>query len=98
MTLKTEVQITRLVNNIKKAVKDIKSLNKQAYDYLYLCGGFIAHYNLEGFKDYYREHSLAKDILENHYHNRYLNFTSKDKDYEYYRQKAEIYRRIVEAL
>ena len=94
----TERQATLIVNNVVRATRDITKLNRTGYNYLYLCSGFIAHYNVHGFKDYYTRNSLAADILRNVEMNQWRNFRPGDKDYEYYMAKADIYRRIVEAL
>ena len=94
----TERQATLIVNNVVRATRDITKLNRTGYNYLYLCSGFIAHYNVHGFKDYYTLNSLAADILRNVEMNQWRNFRPGDKDYEYYMAKADIYRRIVEAL
>jgi len=95
MHLLTNRQVTLIVNNITRACRDINRLNKIGYNFLYLCSGFIAHFNIHGFKDYYRDISLLDDIVLNYDANKYLNFTAQDKDYEYYNQKAEIYKQIV---
>ena len=42
-----------IVSNVVKACKDITLLNKTGYNFLYLASGFIAHYNLHGFIDFY---------------------------------------------
>ena len=94
----TERQETLIVNNVIKAVKDIENLNKTGYNFLYLCSGFIAHYNLGGFKAFYSDESLKKDIIEFLSMNQWLNFRPNDKDYEYYQSKARVYNRIVAEL
>lgn len=82
------------IKNIIAAVKDIDKLNKRGYNFLYLASGFIAHYNLHGFIDNYRENSLRDNILNNQSMNTWNNFSASDKDYEYYHQKGEIYKEI----
>lgn len=90
---------TRIIKNILNACKDINKLSKTGYDYIYLASGFIAHYDLQGFRAYYEEpDSLRKDILANESDNRYDNFRPGEENYEYYHQKAEIYREICEKL
>ena len=59
----TERQKTLIVNNVVKSVKNIDSLNKTGYNFLYLASGFIAHSNLNGFITFYRHISLQKDPL-----------------------------------
>ena len=87
-----------IVNSIKKVFdkNDISCLSKRAYDYLYLCSGFIAHYSIHGFRCYYSDIiSLSHDILHNVYFNQYKNFHPSDKDYEYYMSKKDVYNRII---
>ena len=94
-------QTIRIVKNVAKVIKtgNIELLSKQAYNYLYLCSGFIAHYNWAGFKAYYADTTLLKlDILEHHESNKWRNFRPGDKDYEYYFAKALCYDGIVNAI
>ena len=95
----TEKQSTMIVNNVLKAINDPSKLSKQAYKYLYLCGGFIAHYDHQGFIYYYnRSGKLKQDLLDNARINQWLNFTPIDRDYQYYQSKARIYNRIINAI
>lgn len=98
----TEKQKRLIVNNIVKACDDINKLNGTGYKYLYLCSGFIAHYNLQGFKANYDivdcGYSLTHDILAHENSNKWLNFREGDRDYLYYKSKADIYSRIVTKL
>jgi hypothetical protein len=87
-----------IVNNVVKACSDISKLNGTGYKYLYLCSGFIAHYNIHGFKSYYGDTSLTIDILNHKEWNRYENFREGDRDYHYYKSKAEVYKKIVDKL
>jgi hypothetical protein len=82
-----------------RGAKDITKLNGRAYQFLYLSSGFIAHYNRPGFIDYYREPgSLRQDILDFASENTWTNFRPGEQNYDYYHQKGEIYRAIVECL
>jgi hypothetical protein len=94
----TERQKTLIVNNVVKAVKDIHNLNKTGYNFLYLAIGFIAHYNMHGFIAHYTNENLKEDILRNQRANKYLNFNPTDVGYGYYKSKADVYNRIVEAI
>ena len=91
-----------IVNNVLKACSDINKLNSRGYKYLYLCSGFIAHYNLQGFKSNYDivdcGYSLADDILAHENSNKWLNFREGDNDYLYYKSKAQVYQRICSKL
>lgn len=94
----TEKQQTLIVNNILKACKDINALNKTGYNFIYLASGFIAHYDLYGFKDYYSRHSLRDDILEFAEENQRGHFLKGEYAHEYYMSKKNTYNRIVHAL
>lgn len=95
LTPYTETQKKRIANNIIKACYDINKLSKQAYNYLNLCSGFIAHYNHAGFIDHYTHYSLQKDIEANARMNQWHNFTPQDRDYAYYMSKRDIYNMIL---
>lgn len=98
MHLISPIQQKRIVNNIVAACDDIEKLNKQGYDFLNLCSGFIAHYNLNGFKSYYSDASLEQDIVFNAKANQWKNFTPGDQYYDYMMQKRETYNMILGAL
>ena len=98
LTALTEKQKTLIVNNVVRAVKNIDSLNRTGYKYLYLCSGFIAHYNLYGFIAHYSDRSLKQDILSYAGQNQWRNFRPGDTDYEYYQSKADVYARIIEKI
>jgi len=94
----TEKQKTLIVNNIVRACDDIEKLNGTGYKYIYLASGFIAHYNLNGFKDHYSGSNLAENILANESANKWLNFREGDQNYHYYKSKADVYQRICSKL
>jgi hypothetical protein len=95
----TDRQKILIANNIVKACEDIEALNSTGYKYLYLCSGFIAHYNLNGFKAYYREHSLKRDIEANYRQNQWNNFiVGVDRDAEYYHSKRDVYNMVLGKL
>lgn len=94
----TDRQKTLIVNNVVSACKDINKLNKTGYNFLYLAQGFIAHYNMHGFKAFYDDGSLRRDILMNFKNNMWTNFTPRDRDFDYYMSKADVYRRIVDQI
>lgn len=98
LTPLTERQETLIINNVVRACKDITALNKTGYNFLYLAQGFIAHYNINGFKGHYNDGTLANDILRNAQHNMWQNFRPGESDYEYYQAKARVYRGICNAL
>ena len=87
-----------IVSNVLKATKDIEALNKTGYNFLYLASGFIAHYNIHGFKAYYSGHSLEDDILSNARSNNWNNFGPQDENYAYYMSKRDVYQRIVAGI
>lgn len=94
----TERQKTLIVNNVIKACNDIEKLNRTGYKYLYLCSGFIAHHNLYGFIQNFRDGSLKSAILRNHSPNQWKNFRAGDQNYDYYMSKADVYNQIVSRL
>lgn len=92
----TERQKSLIVNNVVAACKDIKKLNKTGYNFLYLCSGFIAHYNLGGFISAYDyPNALVRNILSNVRVNQWNNFHPTDTDYAYMMSKKDVYNRIV---
>ena len=95
LTPLTERQKTLSVNNVVKAVKNIDSLNQTGYRFLYLASGFIAHYDLHGFIDFYRYISLKNDLIGFANSNQWKNFHPGETDYEYYMSKADVYNRIL---
>jgi hypothetical protein len=93
-----ERQQKLIVNNVVRAVKDIFKLNKTGYNFLYQASGFIAHYDLTGFKDYYEQHDLKADILKNQRMNQWNNFHPGENYYDYMMSKKAIYNAIVRRL
>lgn len=98
MKIETNKEADSIVKNLVAACKDIKKLNRKGYGFIYLASGFIAHYDLHGFIDYYSDESLRADILENQQNNQWRNFRPGEKDYEYYMSKRDIYNRVCEAI
>jgi len=95
----TERQKALIVKNILAACEDIEMLNNTGYKFIYLCSGFIAHYDLNGFKAAYsNRRELAHDIIMNGRYNQYNNFQPNDKDYAYYMSKKDIYNAILKEL
>ena len=94
----THKQKTLIVNNIVNSCKNIDKLNNTGYNFIRLASGFIAHYDLRGFKAFYSEYSLKDDIINNSRVNQWNNFKPDDDHYEYYMDKKDIYKRIVSAI
>jgi hypothetical protein len=91
----------RIIKNIVACAKknNPRNLGVSSYKFLYLCNGFIAHYNINGFIDYYvNEESLKHDILAFQDQNQWTNFREGEKDYEYYMQKKRMYNKICEGI
>lgn len=84
-----------IIKNVIAACGNIDKLNKRGYDFLYLCSGFIAHYDIEGFKDYYRDHSLIDDIEANYAQNQWRNYREGERFADYYHSKRDIYNAIL---
>jgi len=96
----TPRQKSLIVNSFKRVFQtgNIDHLTTPAYKFIMLASGFIAHYNLHGFQDYYRDTSLLKqDILQNKNINQWRNFQPGEADYEYYQAKAGIYNAIAQS-
>ena len=98
LTPLTERQKSLIVNNVVKACRNIDSLNKTGYKYLYLCSGFIAHYDLYGFISHYSDTNLKHDIVSFAGQNQWKNFHPGDNNYEYYMSKADVYNRILKEI
>ena len=94
----TERQKALIVSNVVKACRNIYSLNKTGYKYINLCSGFIAHYDLYGFIDFYENISLKNDIIGFAGSNQWKNFRPGERDYEYYKTKADVYNRILSEI
>lgn len=98
LTLKSPREVQLIVSSFRKVFQnnDIEHLTKAGYNYIYLAPGFIAHYNLVGFRDYYLDvKQLRYDIIDNHRMNQWNNFTIRDAEYAYYMQKRDIYNQIL---
>ncbi len=94
----TERQKKLIVGNVVKACKDIRKLNKTGYNFLHMAGGFIAHHDLSGFISYYEDYNLRLDIIANARNNVYSNFFPNERNYEYYKSKADVYQRILSLI
>jgi hypothetical protein len=91
----TPKQQANIVRNVLAACKDIDKLNETGYDFLYQAQGFIAHYDIYGFKAYYSEHSLQRDIEDNARANQWHNFRAGERDADYYHSKRDVYNKIL---
>jgi hypothetical protein len=94
-------QMKMITSNVVKCVKnaDTTFLTKQAYNFLYLSSGFIAHYNLYGFQDEYAGgHALAVAIMKNKPNNQWNNFRPGERDYDYMMAKKMCYNMICAEL
>jgi hypothetical protein len=101
MKLLTPRQISLIVNSISRVIHtgDIDNLTKSAYNYLNLCSGFIAHYNLHGFRHHYENvDDLVYDLQCNAGMNQWTNFRPGDRDYEYMMQKRDVYNEIIRVV
>lgn len=96
LALKTPRQVSLIVNNIVAACGDIEKLNRTGYNWIMQAQGFIAHYDLYGFRVAYETPgSLMRDIMRNCSINQWNNFRPSDPDYAYMMQKRDIYNSIV---
>ena len=94
-------QIAMIVGNIRKVMttRDSKNLSKQAYYFLYLSSGFIAHNDLYGFQGAYKDvGQLALEILDDRDNNQWGNFREGEDFYDYYMSKKDCYNAICKML
>ena len=98
----TTKQQQLIVNNVVAACRDISKLNNTGDKFISGCSGFIAHYDLNGFKSYYNDqwghhcdNNLKADIFEYFRFNQWANFQPTDCNYAYYMSKKAIYNAIV---
>ena len=58
-----------VIKNFKEVIetRNIDKMNKELYEFLNLNCGFIAHYNINGFKDTYRNFRDFADIFIRHF-------------------------------
>ena len=87
-----------VISNIELVLKteDITKLNKPTYNFINLMSGFIAHYDLYGFQNYYSDVSkLSEELLDS------VNSYTPEYDYEvtnygeaYAKSQQEIYQAI----
>lgn len=68
-----------VIRNFKEVIenRDINRMNKELYNFLNLYCGFIAHYNIEGFKETYRAPRDFAEVFIRHFDrgHRYYNGT-----------------------
>jgi hypothetical protein len=96
MTPLTQAQQKNIVRNVIAACKSIDKLNATGYKFLNLASGFIAHYDLNGFKAHYSEPgSLQRDIEANARQNQWSNFRPGERDADYYHSKRDTYNQIL---
>lgn len=91
----------RIIKNVVGVIKsgDSNKLSRAGYNFLYLASGFIAHYNIDGFRHYYQNtEDLKRDIVANRWANQWDNFKPDEADYAYYMAKRDTYNRILEAI
>lgn len=104
MRILTKSEENNIIQNIVEACKDINKLNQKGYKFISLASGFIAHYDLHGFKSEYDPKNnngqplLANEILMNQRNNQWGNFLPNDKGYEYMMQKKRIYNKVCDQL
>jgi hypothetical protein len=97
MDLLTLRKTDLIVSSIRKVFQtgDINHLSSSAYKFLNLSSGFIAHYNLYGFRDAYDNvNDLKAQLAQSYAANQWSNFRPGERDYHYMMQKKEIYNRI----
>jgi hypothetical protein len=92
----TDIQQTRIVNNVIAACRDINKLNETGYKFIMNCNGFIAHHDRHGFiAEYSRPGSLQRDIEVNASANQWHNFRKGERNADYYHSKRDTYNAIL---
>jgi hypothetical protein len=95
----TKRQQQLIARNIIAACRDIEKLNGTGYRFIMNCSGFIAHYDINGFKAAYSEPgSLQRDIERNARQNQWHNFRPGERDADYYHSKRDTYNAILGAF
>jgi len=95
----TDKEQSLILKNVVAACRDISKLNKRGYNFLYLASGFIAHYNLDGFKEAFGNGAaLRRAILANQDNNQWRNFREGERDAAYYFSKRDVYNAICAAI
>jgi hypothetical protein len=97
-----DLEPDKILNSLTAVFKnqDITELTPEAYKFVMNMSGFIAHYDIHGFRSTYEDLRLfAQDLLlssDTTDHKRYLNdeFFSKGEQPLYYKQKAEVLKAI----
>lgn len=98
MQLKSPSEVKSIVASFSKIFKtrDSGNLTKAAYGFIHIASGFIAHYDIHGFREEYSNvNQLRQEIFANADMNQLSNFRTGERDYEYYMQKRDIYNQIV---
>lgn len=95
----TPAQQARIASNIAAACRDIEKLNATGYKFISLASGFIAHYDLHGFKAAYSAPgSLQADIEAHARFNQWHNFRKGEENADYYHSKRDTYNAILDRL
>ena len=100
----TQKQSTLIAKNIAKVIQnnDMNLLSKSSYNYISICSCFIAHYDLQGFKDHYSSDASVldfyNDIMDSQSISGRTNYRVGEKDYGYYKSKADTYLLICKEL
>ena len=94
LTLKQQQLIAK---NVLAACKDIRKLNGTGYKFICNAWGFIANYNLNGFKDEYSDGTLPGLIKKCADMNQYEDFLT-GADAAYYNAKRDTYNLILKGL
>ena len=95
----TPRQQDAIVKNVIAACNNISKLNKAGYNFLYLASGFIAHYDIEGFKSYYdTDGDLIQDLYQFAPMNQWSNFRVGERNYDYYMSRKQVYNKIMACL
>lgn len=100
LTKISEKEVKNIIIGLTKAAtRDIKCLTAAAYQFIHVASGFMAHYNILGFVDYYgTATNLGDYILQYRTMNQWENFYKDELDYEYMMQQKQIYNAVCRAI
>ena len=99
--LRSDLEVHNIVQSFKLVFKyeDMNRLTRRAYLFIMTASGFIAHYDIHGFRNEYSNvYSLCGDIMKYQDSNQFTNFHKGETNYDYFMQRKEIYNKIVDLI
>lgn len=93
-------KVQLMANNLKRIVKarNMEPLQKKLYEFIHLNCGFIAHYNLQGFKSTYYDGDEFVEFLERLKQGCYVHNCDLEDNYNYGYTNEEVKNALAEIL